>query len=63
PLLEAGQRAGCWFLAHPGVIATLFYAAVHGATDKVIAAGAAYARALAAAMVQACLRMLALPPS
>ncbi|ROL76219.1 TetR family transcriptional regulator [Pseudomonas protegens] len=62
-LLEGGQRAGCWSLAQPGVIASLIYAGVHGATDDVIAAGEDDGRALAGAIVQACLRMLGLPPS
>ncbi|WP_404939475.1 TetR/AcrR family transcriptional regulator [Pseudomonas sp. JDS08PS003] len=62
-ILEGGQHAGCWSLAQPGVIASLIYAGVHGATDDVIAAGEDDGRALAEAIVQACLRMLGLPPS
>ncbi|MDT9645639.1 TetR/AcrR family transcriptional regulator, partial [Pseudomonas sp. JV245A] len=50
-------------LAQPGVIASLIYAGVHGATDDVIAAGEDDGRVLAEAIVQACLRMLGLPPS
>lgn len=57
-LLHGGQRAGCWSLAQPEVIASLIYAGVHGATDDVIAAGDDDGRVLAEAIVQACLRML-----
>ncbi|MGC5700875.1 TetR/AcrR family transcriptional regulator [Pseudomonas sp. NFXW11] len=57
-ILEGGQHAGSWQLAQPGVMASLIYAGVHGATDDVIAAGEADGRVLAEAIVQACLRML-----
>ncbi|MCE4056885.1 TetR/AcrR family transcriptional regulator [Pseudomonas sp. Au-Pse12] len=60
-ILDGGQRAGCWSLAQPGVMASLIYAGVHGATDDVIAAGEEDGRALAEAIVQACLRLLGLP--
>ncbi len=62
-ILEGGQQAGTWSLAQPEVVASLIYAGVHGATDDVIAAGEDDGRALAEAIVQACLRMLGLQPS
>ncbi|NBF04912.1 TetR family transcriptional regulator [Pseudomonas sp. Fl5BN2] len=50
-----------WSLAQPGVIASLIYAGVHGATDDVIAAGEQDRQPLAEAIVQACLRRLDVP--
>ncbi|WP_256679453.1 hypothetical protein [Pseudomonas sp. Fl4BN1] len=60
-ILEGGRQAGVWSLAQPGVIASLIYAGVHGATDDVIAAGEQDRQPLAEAIVQACLRRLDVP--
>lgn len=60
-ILEGGQQAGTWSLSHPGIVASLIYAGVHGATDDVIAARQGDSQALADVIIQSCLRMLGVP--
>ncbi|CAB3702784.1 TetR/AcrR family transcriptional regulator [Achromobacter dolens] len=57
-MLRAGQAAGCWQLAQPGLTAILLYHGMHGAVDDSIARGAVDAEALAASLIPSFLRLV-----